>query len=124
MCASQELSELYKQQRELAAFYEGRIRDLGVPIVQAWQTIPLLLSTLALLIAGKVLAPAQLPSALFFAVIAGVGSVFAIRGAYERRAQRVKAEYELEHELLFGEAPRIALIGFALPAKRLRATPR
>ena len=124
MSAPPELSESLKQQRDLAAFYEGRVRDLGTPIVQAWQTIPLLFSILALLTAGKVFRPDQLPSALFLVTIVGAGLVFVVRNTHERRAQQVKQEYEREYQLLFGEPPRIELIGFALPAKRLRSKSR
>lgn len=111
-----------KQQRELAIFYAGRIRDLGTPLIMAWQTLPLLFSVVALLVSGKVFGQAELPSVLFMAAVTGVGLVFVIRHAHERRALQVKAEYEREHELIFGEPPRIDLIGFALPVKPRRRT--
>jgi len=124
MCAPPEFSETLKQQRELAAFYEGRVRDLGIPIAQAWQIMPLLFSILALFTAGKGLSSDQFAPALLLAVAVGLGMAAFVRAIHERKAMKVREEYEQEHRLLFGVPPRIELIGFALPTRRLQTKRR
>ena len=124
MCAPTELSETLKQQRELAAFYEGRVRDLGIPITQTWQIMPLLFSVLALFTAGKAFNSGQFAPALLLAVAVGLGMAAFVRAIHERKALKVREEYEQEHRLLFGAPPRIELIGFALPTRRLQTKHR
>jgi hypothetical protein len=112
--------EILKQQRELAAYYEGRIRDLGTPIQHAFQSLPMLFSIVALLASGRVFSADGVLAVLFAATAIGVGMVLVVQSGNGKRALRVEAEYAAEHQLLFGEPPRIELIGFALPASPSR----
>lgn len=111
-----------KQQHELASFHEGRVRDLAMPLVMAWQAVPIFLSVVALLGANKVLNASQVQFSAFAAALVAVMFMCLIRWSQERRALKVKAEYEREHQLVFGEPPRIELIGFALPVQPTRTT--
>jgi len=111
---------LHKDQRELAAFHQGRLSTLDSVRTLGLGMLSLMISAAAVLVAVERLSTDQ----AFLIVAAAVfGAVVMIGLTVERArvvAWRISDDYQTDHRELFGDAPRYELVSWLLYLPRKR----
>lgn len=116
--ADRQRRALHKEQRELAAFHESRIRDLALPIAPIAQSLGLLLSVAAVLLSTSETTPRERWLVVVGAIAMWFVAAAFVRFSQQNAALRICAIYAEQHQALFGEPPTIELCGFVLPQRR------